>query len=559
MVVPELALGLLTNLLSDYAKASFGKLSNPSVKAYDNAVEKLDKKYGLNGTLIDNFLHRENVKAAIKEHLFKPNDSEFLNGLTNEFLLSYNDISSREYANSILSTFFVLLDDEIKNIPELRQEIHYLLDKQTHEAVQDTLGLVRKMSASQTEKPEKPESAVNEHIIKYTKSFFKNICNNCMSKNKNILIIGDVMLDHKIKGTSAKYEDVQKHQIIQGGGGVYMVSGEPKTLGGAADIAMAFSNISNVTLIGVVGSDCAGNTLNKICKDHNIQCYLDQTSKVKTTTKIYIHRITEKGPKNVIRFDNEDIKVMKKYCQSEEVRKRLITKIEEYATSTDCIVIKDHQKGMISEELVNEIAKIATDKGIPFYVDPKYNWQIFKGMEIEAILPNMKEAASALYDIKNQEGIILEKDLYCRLEKNEYDKLVKNYPNCKNFIIKAASKGAVIMSQSPEVCSKYTNPFLVEERKTINPFFVEEKDFETDVGCGDIFDAFMIIGMLNKSTLVESALFANFIAGLKTKKSLGEHISLDDIREEIKKDSFEKYISDNSKLISEEMDRHLSQ
>jgi hypothetical protein len=82
MVVPELALGLLTNLLSDSAKISFGKLSNPSMKAYDNAVEKLGKRYRLNGTLIDNFLHRENVKAAIKEYLSRPNDSEFLNGLT---------------------------------------------------------------------------------------------------------------------------------------------------------------------------------------------------------------------------------------------------------------------------------------------------------------------------------------------------------------------------------------------------------------------------------------------------------------------------------------------
>lgn len=75
MVVNELALGLLTNLLSDTAKETLGKFFTPSFKAYKNAVIKLNKKYRLSEGKIDSFLLQENVKAAIKEYLENPNNS----------------------------------------------------------------------------------------------------------------------------------------------------------------------------------------------------------------------------------------------------------------------------------------------------------------------------------------------------------------------------------------------------------------------------------------------------------------------------------------------------
>lgn len=384
-------------------------------------------------------------------------------------------------------------------------------------------------------------------LLKMTKNVFKNLCQEYGKKSKRILIVGDVMLDHKIKGTAAKYENVQKHQIILKGGEVYMVSDEPKTLGGAAHIAMAFSGISNVTLISVIGLDCAGNSLKRACDDHNVQFYLKETSEVKTTTKIYIYRMTEGGAKKVIRFDSEDVKLMTSYCNNEDVQNDLINEIKKNITKTDCVVIKDHQKGIISKEFVKRVSEIASDNGIPLYVDPKYAWDIFEGVTIEAVIPNMKEAASALYDIKKEEGIILEKDLNCKLEDSEYTNLVEKYSNCKTFIIKAASKGAVILSNNAKHCPKIVNPFLVEKR-----------EFETDVGCGDTFDAFMIIGLLNEHTVEESVFFANFVAGLKTKKSLGKCISIEDIKNEMEKDSFKNYVKDNLPLVKKIVDSLLN-
>ncbi|WP_292372500.1 PfkB family carbohydrate kinase [Methanosarcina sp. UBA411] len=400
-------------------------------------------------------------------------------------------------------------------------------------------------SSHPTNKP-KPKDK-KSLLVKRTKRCFKILCEECRKKDKKILVVGDVMLDYKVKAAVAKYEDVQKHQITSEGGEVYMISEECKALGGAADIAMAFSEISKVTLIGVIGSDCEGRTLKKLGYDHNIQFNSIEASEVKTTTKIYIHRITEKGAKKVIRFDSEDIKLMTSYCYSENVQSNLISKIKKYVTEIDCIVIKDHQKGMVTEEVINKIAEIAENNQVPLYVDPKYAWEKFGSVMIEAILPNIKEAASALYDINKEDGKILDRDIHYELEDIEYIKLVKNYPNCKNFVIKASKKGAVIVSQNAEIYPRVINPLLINKR-----------DFETDVGCGDVFDAFLIIGMLNGHTIEECVLFANFVAGLKTKKSLGEHISLQNIINEmdqnkngIKNNPFEQYVEDNSLLVNE--------
>ncbi|PAV11486.1 hypothetical protein ASJ81_10180 [Methanosarcina spelaei] len=413
--------------------------------------------------------------------------------------------------------------------------------RESQESIQNALEKIANDTASTREDVEAIRANVeaNFYFLDKAISRFCDLCTQYRRKDKKVLIVGDVMLDHKMVGSSAKYSNVQKHQIVKKGEGeVYMVYRDLKTLGGAADVAMAFSLISSVTLIGIIGSDSEGKALLNLCQGH-ITFDPIEAPEVITTKKIYLHRSTEGPDLQVIRFDREDSESMTNYCQRKNVQETIINKINAI-DNLDCIVIKDHQKGMISKNLVKEISKVALNKKIPLYVDPKYDWKIFGDVDIEAILPNMKEAASGIFDMKTKEDEILERDNKCKFKyEYEYSNLVEKYPVCKNFIIKAASKGAVILTHDPKDKIKVIEPLLVGD------------ELNTDVGCGDVFDAFAIIGMLNKHTLEESVLFANFVAGLKAKKSLGEHISLDDIETELEKDSFSNYVSRNSKLMDE--------
>mgnify|MGYP000897572958 CR=1 FL=1 len=246
--------------------------------------------------------------------------------------------------------FKKLFYTNFKTFQELEGKIHTKLDSIEKDTLEKAFEETSKEFASMT-------PLLNEELLKHSKTNFNNFCEEYRKKTKKILIIGDVFLNHTLVGIQAKYSDVQKHTIISRGGGVYTVNVETETLGGAAYLALALSEISHVILISVIGLDHEGNTLIKKCKDHKIQFNPIETIEVKTTTRAYINQLADDCDRGVLRFDNEDIKSMTRYCNSENVQDTIINKIKEYTNSIDCIVIKDYEKGVISEKLVKKIAK----------------------------------------------------------------------------------------------------------------------------------------------------------------------------------------------------------
>jgi len=139
MVISELALGLLTNLLYDSAKKIPCILFDHSSKAYKNAIKELNKKYRQSGTQIDIFLRQKNVITTIKEYLENPNSNDLLKSLNDDFLASFSKENfSREYAKSILNTFFEILDHEIEKDSELAENLKTHLAKQTYQISRET-------------------------------------------------------------------------------------------------------------------------------------------------------------------------------------------------------------------------------------------------------------------------------------------------------------------------------------------------------------------------------------------------------------------------------------
>ena len=84
------------------------------------------------------------------------------------------------------------------------------------------------------------------------------------SKNKNVLVIGDIMVDNYINGEINRISPEAPVQILN-------VENEYTRLGGAANVAHGLSALGvNVSLCGVVGDDTYGSILKSICKDKNI-------------------------------------------------------------------------------------------------------------------------------------------------------------------------------------------------------------------------------------------------------------------------------------------------
>jgi len=377
-------------------------------------------------------------------------------------------------------------------------------------------------------------------------TFFQKLCEDYSKKEKRVLVVGDVMLDHRMQGDKAKYEEVEKHEA---GDNVYMLAGksnESKTLGGAASVARMFSEIAQVTLIGVIGPDCEGTILARLCEENKIPFDPVEISKVLTTTKIYFFCLREDQLKpDILRFDREDKELMTTECVKTETQEKIISKVNVAVNSpVDCIVIKDHGKGMITEDTVKEISKIARNRSIPLFIDPKYAWNKFrdKDVKIKSILPNIKEASHGLYDegeAEKRNFDIKSRVVDSKLKDDDYRTLATRYPNCENFIIKADRKGAVILTRN-------VNDRVIE----IKPL-VLDSEFETGIGCGDTFDAFVITGLLHGHTMEESVLFANLVAGIRATKKVGEVVSPDIIKYELRPDSskFKKYLVDNGALV----------
>ena len=148
MVISELALGYLTNLIYDSSKKIPGEIFDTYSKVYNKAIEEFsNKNYKLNGIQIDTFFHQKNVEDAIKRYLKNPDKLDCSNIFISEFFKLFHEKDfSQEDANSILNTFFEIIDAEIEKYPELLKYLGHYLAKQTYHEVQETNQGVQELS-----------------------------------------------------------------------------------------------------------------------------------------------------------------------------------------------------------------------------------------------------------------------------------------------------------------------------------------------------------------------------------------------------------------------------
>ncbi|BAW30531.1 HEAT repeat-containing protein [Methanosarcina thermophila] len=139
MVFSELALGYLANLIYDSSKRIPGEIFDTYSKVYYKAIEEFsNKKCKLNGIQIDTFFHQKNVENAIREYLMNPDKLDCSNVLIQEFFEVFSEEDfSREDADLILNSFFVIIDAEIEKEPELRDYLILNLAKRTDKTVQE--------------------------------------------------------------------------------------------------------------------------------------------------------------------------------------------------------------------------------------------------------------------------------------------------------------------------------------------------------------------------------------------------------------------------------------
>lgn len=196
-----------------------------------------------------------------------------------------------------------------------------------------------------------------------------------------VLIIGDVMVDAYIWG---KVERISPEAPVP----VVHVRKREIRLGGAANVALNIQALGATPLLcAVVGKDEYGQQFRHLLKQQQILAdHIVESATRVTTVK---ERIIA-GSQQMLRVDSEDDSLL-----NEAESDALMQSIEQAVPQADVIIFQDYDKGILNEERILKIIKIAQQYQIPTAVDPKKrNFLHYKKATL--FKPNLKELKEGL-------------------------------------------------------------------------------------------------------------------------------------------------------------------
>jgi len=261
----------------------------------------------------------------------------------------------------------------------------------------------------------------------------------------NILVIGDLMIDHYLWGSAERISPEAPVQVVD-------IAKESSVLGGAGNVINNLISLgATVNVASVVGDD-------EIAKELTIML---KSIGVKTEGLITQHgRKTSKKSRviaanqQILRYDKES----KETISSASVEK-IVTAIEKDLFVTEMIILSDYGKGVISDELAQAVIALANKKNIKVLVDPKgTDYSKYRGAHM--LTPNKKEASEAtnidIVDDASLQKALLSLKEQCDLDRSMitlsedgiaiYDGAVKRFPTVAQEVFDVTGAGDTVIA-----------------------------------------------------------------------------------------------------------------
>lgn len=289
------------------------------------------------------------------------------------------------------------------------------------------------------------------------------------SKNKKILVIGDLMLDRYILGSVDRISPEAPVPVI-------LIEKETLTPGGAGNVASNITALgSKAYILGIVGKDDTAKQLIKELKKRDIDtsCIINTKSRP-TTQKI---RVVANG-QQLIRLDIENTEKI-----DTKFEKLVIGLMVKKIKDSDALIISDYAKGFITKNLAGKIISLSKKykKKVIGDIKPK-NSSHFRNIDV--ITPNEKEALEmSKKNSASEAGKFLQKNLNC------------------NVLITMGAKGLM----------------LFEKNISYN-FPAQSKEVFSVTGAGDTVTAVFTLCLTAGITLQNAAVIANCAAGIVVSK-----------------------------------------
>jgi len=293
---------------------------------------------------------------------------------------------------------------------------------------------------------------------------------------KNILVIGDIMLDEYIWGVVNRISPEAPVPVVEVKKRIYAA-------GGAGNTAANIASLGGLVLLGgVIGKDQQAVVLkNELSKLNINSSGILQVDTCPTVTKTRVMA----NKQQMVRLDIE-------LCQNigTKLEDRLLKWVEESIKNIQACVISDYGKNVISERISQSVIKIARRLKIPVIVDPK-GLDYTKYREATIITPNIQEAERALNCEINNEADLNKAGI----------KLNRLLAGCAVLI----TRGSAGMS------------LFVEGGKVID-IPTTAKHLYDVTGAGDTVVSTLSMSLSVGATLTQAAYLANQAAGVVVEK-----------------------------------------
>ena len=308
-----------------------------------------------------------------------------------------------------------------------------------------------------------------------------------LNKKPNILVIGDLMIDHYLWGSCDRISPEAPVQVVN-------VKKESSVLGGAGNVINNLVTLGSVVdVISVIGNDSVANELKSLLEKIDVptsNLVVENNRKTSKKSRLIASQ------QQVLRYDMESIDDI-----NENSHKQIIQTLEKNIDKYSSIILSDYGKGVLTTNLTKEIIKIANKNNIKVLVDPKgKDYSKYKGSY--TLTPNKKEAMEATnIDIKDESSLI------------EALKSLKTQCELEVSLITLSEQGIAIF----------------DDELTIKPTVAREVYDVT--GAGDTVIASIAFALGNDLDIKDDIYFANLAAGVVVGKIGSATTTLDEIYE----------------------------
>jgi len=261
----------------------------------------------------------------------------------------------------------------------------------------------------------------------------------------NILVLGDLMIDHYLWGSCERISPEAPVQVVD-------IAKETTVLGGAGNVINNLKALgANVSVSSVIGDDENGVELKNMLHAIDVDTgnIITQTGRA-TSKKSRIIAVSQQ----VLRYDKESKEDIT--TTSEDA---ILNTLEKSIASFAIVILSDYGKGVLTESLCQKVIGLAKEHGIKVLVDPKgSDFAKYRGAYL--LTPNKKEAMLAtgidIVDDISLEKALLQLKSTCELDLSlitlsedgiaTYDTQLRKFPTVAKEVFDVTGAGDTVIA-----------------------------------------------------------------------------------------------------------------